>query len=106
MGCPSQDIPYTRSRPARWSSVFLTNATRRGRRLAFFPPQPPTYVVKHHPDGQREAYIQPTIPCDPHHFETSLSAEPVLRLLFSKTCCKRIMRSSVYCMMSLQLRVP
>jgi hypothetical protein len=90
-GCHARAMSNAkRFRAARESQRFSRNQLAVARRLAFFPPQPPTYVVKHHADGQREAYIQPTIPCAPHETKTTVGASLVLNLLSSGACCKPV----------------
>ena len=39
---------------------MVTLVDKIGSKLAFFPPDPPSYKVEQHGDGAREEYVQPT----------------------------------------------
>lgn len=42
--------------------MFSRFVDRVSSNLAFFPPSPPTYTLRHQPDGAEEAYLQPSTP--------------------------------------------
>ncbi|KAG2497625.1 hypothetical protein HYH03_004365 [Edaphochlamys debaryana] len=46
-------------------------------RLAFFPPQPPTYAVREHPDGSGEKYLHPLAPDVPKVLQCKVKVIPV-----------------------------
>ncbi len=59
-GTASECIAYVHR--LRWLAVRCMKVPAPAGKLAFFPPQPPTYKLQQHTDGGREYYIQPKDP--------------------------------------------